>query len=139
MSDHEYKQTKPVHEKADQWHRHGAEEGHAQKEHAAKANPALLGVVLGVVVAATLGLVVLVVLYFGRATTDLRRERIETTALSAEANSYRAQAKANLDRPIDEDSWVDREAGTVRVPIEMAMDRVVERYAQRRRAGGGGS
>ena len=125
------RQTLPhEHEEPDAWHRHGAGEASPQAEHGSKANPAVLGIAF----LASIGLVAFVVIatlvYFRKHTTELRKERIETTVLSADYVKYRDASVGKL----ADYSWASedlaREGKRVSLPIEEAKRRVLERYAK---------
>jgi hypothetical protein len=111
-------------QQTDEWHTHTPDEGQPQHEHGAKANPAILiAVTLGFVVAVALT-VLLTSLYFGSYMTSQKRAKSETTILSEDYRAYRAQSEAALSGY----GWADPAAGTVRVPIDRAIDKVITSY-----------
>lgn len=80
-------------------------------------------------------LVIIVAVYFRSVASRVRAERVETTISSKEANAAKAAAEAVLGvngQPAAY-SWSDAKAGTVHIPIEQAMRKVVEQ-----RSGGQG-
>lgn len=118
----QYLPHQPQH--TDEWHTHTPDEGLPQVEHGAKANPAVLIIVtLGFVMAVALT-VLLTALYFGSYMTAQKRAKAETTILSEDYRAYRAQSEAALSGY----GWADPAAGTVRVPINRAIDTVVNQY-----------
>ena len=80
-------------------------------------------------------LVIIVSIYFRSVATRVRAERVETTMSSKEANAARAAAEAVLgvNGQPPTYSWSDATAGTVQIPLEQAMRKVVEQ-----RSGGKG-
>lgn len=89
-----------------------------------------VGILLFVVV-----LVIIVAVYFRSVASRVRAERVETTISSKEANAAKAAAEAVLGvngQPAAY-SWSDAKAGTVHIPLEQAMRKVVEQ-----RSGGQG-
>lgn len=73
------------------------------------------------------GLVLIVSIYFVSVTSRMRAERIETTTSSTQANATKAAADAALGlggNPVRY-SWSDPKAGTVQIPIQDAMKKVV--------------
>ena len=90
-----------------------------------------VGILLFVVV-----LVIIVAVYFRSVASRVRAERVETTISSKEANAAKAAAEAVLGvngQPAAY-SWSDAKAGTVHLPLEQAMRKVVEQ-----RGGGKGN
>jgi len=80
-------------------------------------------------------LVIIVAVYFRSVASRVRAERVETTISSKEANAAKAAAEAVLGvngQPAAY-SWSDAKAGTVHIPLEQAMRKVVEQ-----RSGGQG-
>lgn len=124
MSEKQYLEHE--HETPDSWHRHTADEGAPQIEHAASINLlGLLIVFLGMsgFLVVTVGLLIV---FFDYTRTQARQAKIETTTM-AEENSlpYRQESMDALASY----GWVDPAAGRVQVPINVAMDRIVEEYA----------
>ena len=78
-----------------------------------------------VLIVVTLVAVVLTLMvYFQHYITNEKAIRVENTALAGAAQSAKTQAEGELSRytPLDKD------AGTVQIPIEQAMQKVVEKY-----------
>lgn len=109
----------------DEWHQHGPEEGTPQVEHAAHINiPAMLVIFVAMVV--TVGaLVIALTLFYNSTSAQLAAVRLENTAgYSEEYLPYRDQAKAQITGYHADDP----EAGTVRIPVDRAIDTVLEQY-----------
>lgn len=125
--DHSHKPQQLPHEHAhpDEWHSHSPAEGAPQREHGAKANPAILAIVTGGFVITVVLTILLSALYFFSYMTHERQLKKETTVLSDEYRAYRAQTEASLSGY----GWADPASGAVRVPITKAMDKVVADYA----------
>ncbi len=125
MSHNKLEQLPHEHAQPDEWHRHTPAEGAPQAEHGAKANPAILALITGGFVV-TVGLTILLsALYFFSYMTHERQLKKETTVLSEEYRAYRAQTEASLSGY----GWADPAAGTVRIPVDTAIDQVVADYS----------
>lgn len=121
MGHHHAGSTPAVHEHADSWHHHGSEEGLPQREHASVAKAgSITKWYVGIVV--SVGVTVLVlVMYYGLYSSTMKTELFEEQAwkaMAAEASSAKAQQMAELEKG----AW----------PISAAMDKVVEKYAQKK-------
>lgn len=110
----------------DDWFRHSPDEGLPQHEHAAHVNSTAIGLTLLAIVFGVLLTVIVLTMYFVSYTTRLKAERQEGTKSAEPYLAYRDQSQRTLDRF----GWADREAGTVNLPIERAMDDVVAFYDQ---------
>lgn len=134
MSGHNH--TPEVQEHADSWHHHSLAEGMPQHEHASMLNIRII-TLWGVATSVGLILFMLAIaMYFTRYTTALRHEREERTAwqgLSRNARETREAAEAVLSTGGKREtfSWVQESEGKVQIPIERAMQRVVETYKGR--------
>lgn len=130
MSDHHPHTPEPV-EHADAWHRHTPAEGVPQHEHGTRVNPAFVGVVLLGIVFFTLAFLFVVWGYFNSYSTRVKADKLEqvTTVLRGEYQGLRSTAESHL---TGAPAWIDREAGTVRMPIDRAAALVVDEYAQPR-------
>ncbi len=112
------------HEQTDSWHRHAASEGTPQEEHASKINPVMVSIVFFLTFVTTFALIAVVALYANSYLTKKRVERVETTKMAeAAVNSRNAATQA-----LESYGWVNQIEGTVRVPIDQAMDEVVKQY-----------
>ncbi len=114
----------PVHHtEPDAWHQHSADEGAPQLEHAAHANPTALAITfIGMILGVAFVIVVLVA-YFNNYVSTIKAEKQEGVGIAAPFEASKAEALAHLDGY----GWVDHD--TVYIPVEAAMDRVVQRYA----------
>jgi len=129
MSAHDHSNNS--HDHADAWHHHSAAEGVPQHEHGAIANPGLLvrwfvGIVVTVAV-----LILALMIYFRSYTVRIKADRQETTLISRAANSAKAKADADLGTNGQPPQYtpLDKKAGTVQIPIDQAIEKVVERYS----------
>ena len=116
--------TEPVHEEPDAWHTHTLEEGAPQVEHAARANPAVLIIVLVGLVISTVAMVLALWLYFQDYVDRQKAMRKEVVAFHDPYLAYRARSLAELGTF----GWQDAEAGVLNIPIEDAKRLVIERY-----------
>lgn len=124
MGSHEHHHLAVEHEQPDSWHRHSSEEGTPMAEHAAIASPGVLAKAYILMVAVVTGTVVILTVFFMSYLHRVRAEQQETTVLSKVFN----ETKNHFDTELSSYGWVDAKAGTVRIPIEKAMDQVVEQY-----------
>lgn len=110
----------------DDWFRHDESEGLPQVEHAAHIDTTSLGVAFLVTVFGVLGVIVVLVLYFSSYTTQLKAERQEGIKSGTPYMTYRDEAETKFDAPA---SALDKENGVYRIPIDRAMDLIVDQYA----------
>lgn len=108
----------------DDWFRHTPDEGVPQHEHAAHVNSTAIGLTLLAIVFGVLFTVIILSMYFIGYTTRLKAERQEGTESAATYLTYRDQSQRSMERF----GWIDREAGTVQLPIDRAIDDVVAFY-----------
>ena len=125
MSEHQHT-PEPV-ETPDAWHKHAAAEGAPQPEHGSRVNPIGAGLTLLGITFAFVFLLLVVMLYFQSYKTQLTAERTEqvTPTQRTEYITLRSQAQTRLRQPA---GWIDRETGTVRLPIDRASELVIEEY-----------
>lgn len=117
-----------AHDDHGEWFRHEPEqEGMPQAEHAARVSSTALGVTFLAIAFGVLFVILLLVTYFNRYTGDLKTSQQEGTQLAAEQMSYRAAERAKLN---SDPAWINRETGTVRIPIDDAIDRTIDYYSQ---------
>lgn len=121
--------TPEPNEQPDAWHQHAAEEGAPQTEHGSRVNPigaglTLLGIVFGFVF-----LFVVVLLYFESYVTRVKADKNEqvTTQIRSEYVTLRSEAQTRLNQPA---GWIDRDAGTIRLPKDRAAQLVIDEYAR---------
>ncbi|MFG0274250.1 MAG: hypothetical protein ACF8QF_04250 [Phycisphaerales bacterium] len=108
----------------DAWHDHSGEA--APQEVHGETNPmfiAALGVVgFGVLIVS----IVLITVYFNQVVRSEVVQKVERADVSREYTERRAYWDAELTSY----GWVDQEAGVVRIPLDAAIERVVEEYTQ---------
>ena len=109
------------------WFRHSEDEGLPQDEHAAHVSAGALGVTFLVITFGVVGLVLILSMYFVSYTREIKTTRLEGTQSAAQYRGYRSGAETRLNNA----SWVDRESGVVRVPLDRAMDLVIGEYEGR--------
>ena len=71
--------------------------------------------------------ILVLIAYFNSYVSGFKAERREGTALMKPAFEAKVAAKQRL----EEFGWIDREAGTVHIPLNNAIDKVVNEYGQR--------
>lgn len=109
----------------DSWHAHS---GEAPPQHSHGAvTPALI---MGVGLIGFLLVVVCVVVITQYFTMESQRERSSKQEVSI-GGEYRSLA-ATWEQSLSEFGWANAEAGTVRIPIEVAVDKVAREYAGQR-------
>ncbi len=108
----------------DAWHDHQGEA--APQEVHGETNPmfiAALGVVgFGVLLVS----IVLITIYFNQVVRSEKVQKIERADVAREYSERRAYWEAELTSY----GWVDQQAGVVRIPLDAAIEGVVEEYAQ---------
>lgn len=112
----------------DNWHQHSAAEGMPQHEHGSHTSTKALGLTFIIMVVGVIATILVLIAYFNSYVSTFRAERQEGTAMMRPAFEAKVAAKQRL----EEFGWVDREAGTVHIPLNNAIDRVVNEYGQRR-------
>lgn len=126
--------TPEIHEHADDWHHHGAEEGLPQEEHTGAISASVLTKWFVLITVSVIAFVVVVQTYFGGYISNFRRER-EERPLGLEASRAKSAAGVTLSldpaQPAFYD-WTDASAGQVQIPISKGMERVIARYAERK-------
>lgn len=133
MAGHDH--TPVIHEHADAWHHHTADEGMPQHEHAGIVDAGAIMKWLVAIVVSLLVTIVALKMYFTHYTNQLRTDPIvgnETIASSDVANTARAHAESRLgtDGRSFQYTAADKKARTVQLPIDAAMRRTVEKYQQ---------
>ncbi len=121
MSHHQQTPPQPV--EIDAWHEHHA--AVPMQEHGSHVNIRFMLVFYVAIVLFILVTVGALFLFFGRTTTNLRSKLVENTyEYQTQYLPYATEARGRL----NEYGWVDRQAGTVRVPWEVAARSVVASY-----------
>jgi len=107
----------------DEWFRHDASEPHHQEAHGQTNTTLILGFLGGTVVfVAVVGFIVYQ--YFLLLAREQQESLQERRTNTAEVRSMEAAWGETLSSY----GWVDAQAGVVRVPLEVARERVIERY-----------
>src|SRR5688500_9289124 len=117
---HESHHLAVEHEQPDQWHRHTAAEGMPQAEHAAVASPKVLALSFFAITFTIAISVLILVIFFENYATRYKAEQIENVGLSTAFNTY----KSGWEKESKEYGWADAKAGTVKIPLDLAMERV---------------
>lgn len=108
----------------DAWHHHTADEGLPQAEHASVLNPRFA---IGFIALTIAFLVVFIggtILYFNVTVRKEIARKQETTGISAGYAAMRSQS----DYELSSYGVVDPASRTVRVPVDRAIERVVNQY-----------
>lgn len=124
---HKHEYLPPAHEEPDAWHRHSADEGAPQQEHAATVNAAILTLVFVACLVFVAATIAASIMYFRVHTNNLKIARIENTAMSKDALDYRNTTRQRITTFY----WGDpaaAQANVVSLPIGDAIDKVVEKY-----------
>ena len=129
---HHQQYTPEVHEEPDEWHRHTADEGPPQEEHAGKPNNFLLALTFLFSLAFVAATILASFLYFQVHMTGIRQKRMESTVLSQDYVKYRDAAMASRDDFSFPTAEMGR-SGRALLPHDQAAERVIARY---RSAGG---
>jgi hypothetical protein len=124
-----------THDAPDAWHTHTAAEGLPQQEHASVINSRILAGVLFALVAFVVVSVGVMIIYFNVFKTQFKAARQETDVLARGYVEMRAKNTANMAGV----GWADMTQGRVRIPVDQAIDRVVEQYQQRGSGAGSGA
>lgn len=109
----------------DEWHQHTAAEGAPQQEHAAHVNIGALIVTFVVMAAVVLALVVALTVFYKSTSAQLASVRLENTV--GWTDDYTPYRDASIER-ISGYHAHDAEAGTVQIPVDRAIDAVIENY-----------
>lgn len=127
--------TPELPEQPDEWHMHTAAEGPPQEEHGGTVNTALLMLAFVGTVASIALVVVLTYLYYASYSTQVRASRIETTVLSEDYRQYRAK----VHEAMTGFNWVEMDGEpAVSLPLDVATERVLQRYSGQSGTGGSG-
>lgn len=124
MTSHEPHHLPVEHQKPDEWHRHSADEGRPQAEHAAIASPVTLFGAFIVISSSVAITVVIIIVFYTSYNSRHQAQIAETTVLS---NDY-VQKRDRVELELSSYGWADAQAGTVRIPLEKATERTIEKY-----------
>ena len=110
---------------ADQWHHHTDAEGVPQAEHAATVNARVLvitfiGIVFGVVL-----LVLLIIAYFNTYNSTYKAQRTEGIP---NARTVYLTGRLGAEERLGKVGYVDEANGVVHIPIDNAIEQVVNEY-----------
>ncbi len=128
---HTEEELKQALEEHDDWFRHSPDEPHHQKAHG-DFNPVVVMGFLAVTALGVFGTAVVTIGWFAReietqiVTTDRQRE----AAYTAEYTAKRAEWQRAL---TGEPEWLNEQENVVRLPIDMAMEKVAQEYGQDQR------
>jgi len=123
MSD-EPKYLEVQHEEPEPWHRHSVAEGAPQEEHLAHVSIPALAVAWFVLTGFLVVAIAFVIIYFHGHIYAKQRDNENTEWHTEIALPYREQALRSLDTI----AWESESEGAARVPVSLAMDRIVEQY-----------
>jgi Tfp pilus assembly protein PilE len=110
----------------DAWHQHTAAEGMPQHEHGAHASAKALGLTFIVMVVGVILVILVLIAYFNSYVSGFKARQQEGTAVMAPAFNEKLAARERL----NSHGWIDRDAGTVHIPVPQAIDAVVNEYRQ---------
>lgn len=111
----------------DAWHQHTAAEGTPQTEHGSHASAKALGLTFIIMVVGVIAVILVLIAYFNSYVSKYKAERQEGVSTMRPAFEAKLAARQRL----NEFGWIDREAGTVHIPLNNAIDKVVAEYGQR--------
>src|SRR5690606_28194427 len=103
----------------DAWHQHTAAEGVPQHEHGAHTSAKALGLTFIIMVFGVIAVILVLVLYFNSYVSGYKARQQETTAMMEPAFNAKIAARKQL----EEFGWADANAGTVRIPLDRAIDK----------------
>lgn len=109
----------------DGWHQHTADEGVPQQEHAAHVNIAALLITFVAMVVTVLVLVIALTLFYKSTSAQMAAVRLENTA--GWSDDYVPYRDAAIEK-ISGYHADDAEAGTVRIPVDRAIEQVINQY-----------
>lgn len=110
----------------DEWHQHGPAERVPQAENAAHINIPAMFVVFVVMVVSITVMVVGLTIFYKKSMAQMAAVRLETTTQWQQ--DFVADYRDPAIESIGSYGTVDAEAGIVHVPVESAMDAVIDRY-----------
>ncbi len=136
MSHDKHQHTPDFHDHIDPWHTHTTDEPTPQEAHSEKVNVPVVvayGVACFVVIAVV---VVITSIYFNWYVTKTKVAREEQVDNGPTANSVLQAEYLNMRKGVEEvefkqAGWIDSEKNIVRLPIDVAMKKVVDQYAKR--------
>lgn len=123
MSEHH--EVPHVHAEPDAWHRHASEEGMPQEEHGATVNPTALSIVFVAMIFGVVFVLLLLTAYFNNYTYTYKARQQEGVPV---ARAVFETEKALADARLSTYGWIDRNAGTVHIPLDTAYQTVIAHY-----------
>ncbi|MFK7884277.1 MAG: hypothetical protein AB8F26_08880 [Phycisphaerales bacterium] len=108
----------------DDWHQHTAAEGMPQEEHGSQASVKALGMTFIVMTVGVIVTILLLVVYFKSYVGTYKAKVQEGTAIMQPAFEAKLAAQSKL----ESFGWIDRDARTVHIPIDQAMQSVINDY-----------
>mgnify|MGYP007011824688 CR=1 FL=1 len=122
---HDEQELKQALEEHDSWFRHDPDEPHHQDSHG-DFNPAIVMGFLGATIVGTLGVAIILFPWFTRSIQNLALEqREQNPGILQEQIGRVAEWDAALR---GEPRWLDEQANIIAIPIDIAMDQVVQWY-----------
>lgn len=115
------------HAHADDWHQHGHGSDVPQVEHGARLEPGKVFIGFVLLVISIVVSVVIAVLFYNNYMNGLKQERWELTSIGADARNERERVEVELKTY----GVVDATAGTVRIPLDAAKERVLKKYEKK--------
>jgi|GEM_PF-1082415 len=115
------------HAHADDWHKHGDGSDVPQVEHGAHLEPGKVFIGFVLLVIAIIASAGVTILFYNNYMNSLKQERWELTSIGADARNERDRVDVELKTY----GIVDATAGTVRLPIDAAKERVIKKYEKK--------
>ncbi len=109
----------------DEWFRHDASEPKHQEAHGETRSGVILGFLFGTVAFVAIVGVIVYQFYLMLA----REQQVKLQEGRTNTAEIRS-ARAAWEEALDSYGWADAEAGTVRIPLELAKQNVIERYRE---------
>lgn len=109
---------------SDQWHSHNAAEGMPQVEHAQHVSPKWLALTFIGMVFGVLFVIIVLWVYFNSYISKYESRVNETTKAAEMSREERVAVQTR----VNSFEWIDRENGTVQIPVDRAMDLVIADY-----------
>ncbi|MEM1184108.1 MAG: hypothetical protein AAGI53_03810 [Planctomycetota bacterium] len=108
----------------DDWFRHSGDEALPQVEHAGHVSTKALGISLVLIVFGVLFVLLLLTAYFNSYVTQKKADLEESTTAAAGYMQYRSESTGHL----NETGWIDRDNEKLHIPLDRAIEFVVEDY-----------
>ena len=113
------------HAEPDAWHRHSSDEGMPQEEHGSTVNPTALGIVFVAMVFGVVFVLLILTAYFNNYTYTYKARQQEGVPV---ARSVFETDKAFAASRLAGYGWINRDAGTVHLPLDAAYQTVIAQY-----------